>query len=251
MDRHARRLASLSFILLATLAGCEQQATPPPMLGMQPGQTGFPTTGVPIAGMPMSGLPTSGFPMTGFPMTGYPMTGVHGTVPSLAGQPPCIVGSWQANDFLQMVRRNLRASLRGEAQLTAAGGTIRFEFQPLDATGRGELVTIADDLVHRAQARESGITVTATHTMRGQAKMPYRLPSPGGLVVEEPTESDLRANISVRATGGFRLGGGGRPRFDLSDEYLYECSPTELRVWEAGPEGRRGNPVVFDRVVTP
>jgi len=162
---------------------------------------------------------------------------------------PCIVGRWQANDFLEAIRGNLGQNVRAEGgQLTTAGGTITFAFAAPDATGVGQLVASADDLVHRARIVESGMTINVTHTMTGQATMPYGLPLPGAITVENPTESTLHARVSVNATGIARFNRSSSPRVDLSGAYQYECTPTELRAWRLRGTTRRGAPVVFDRV---
>jgi len=184
------------------------------------------------------------------PPPGVPINPVAPAPPPVAPaavDQPCIVGRWQANDFLQMVRANMRANLQGEARLTAAGGTITFEFAPPDAEGNGQMVASAEDLVHQVRARQSKVTVTGTHTMSGQATMAFRTLPPDVLVLDPPTESSLSARVNIRATGGLRFNRSSRPRVDLSGHFAYECTGDELRVWQRRGGNRRGSPVVFDR----
>jgi len=117
----------LSFVALLASA-CGQDAAPAP--------TGYP------------------MPMTAFGAPGFPGLPAPAPAPLTAAAPgACLLGRWQATDFLQMIRRALAAQLRGEAQLTRASGTIGLEFRPPDPTGQSMLVVTANDLVKRSRRR--------------------------------------------------------------------------------------------------
>jgi len=162
--------------------------------------------------------------------------------------PACLVGRWETSYFGEVLGETMGHDV-GVApdQLTAAGGTIALDFTALDASGTGRLIFHADNIVHRAQIREGRRTVNVTHTVTGQATMPYAA-VPGAMTVEEPTESSIQAQVSRGSGDAVRMNPSRSLRMDFSGPYQFECTPTEFRVWLMEGDERLGGGGRFDRV---
>ena len=170
-----------------------------------------------------------------------------GEAPAADGD-QCLVGTWQANEFVAILRDSLR-DIRG-AKLTAASGTITFEFKPPDADNKGELIANANDLIHKIKAKQSGIKVSGTHTMTGQTTMPYQVLADSVLLLDDPTDGEITSKVTVRASGGIRFKKSQSETIDFSKGYFYECDDDKLTVWDHGKKKkkRKRNSLTFDRV---
>jgi len=115
------------------------------------------------------------------------------------------------------------------------------DIAPSDATGHGTMTVRAENLVHRLRGRPQGIAVDITHTLNGNATMPYAFTAPDQLHVDRATESTIRGQANANAAG-YRVNQRTAARFDLRGDYVFVCSPTTLTVTEHG-----GRPLSFTR----
>lgn len=234
---------SFGAVLLA-LAACGQ-SNPPAMQSPYavPGAT-------PGVVSPMPGVPGYAPLPSGVP--GIPAVPGVPTLPALpaAPAPDCVVGRWDASDFLQMIRRNLRNAMSGQGELSRLSGTITLDFAPPDPSRQGQLVVTANDLVHHMALTTRGISVTGTVTLTGSATMPYRLVAADRLAIDAATQSNLESHAVVTTSLGVGGRGGGRERLNLTGQYGLQCTPAEARLWEVGADGqRRGQEIVLGRAV--
>jgi len=161
---------------------------------------------------------------------------------------PCVVGHWNAADFVAMVRRNVRNDLR-EGRLERASGTITASLGPVDADGAGELVARANDLVHRLRVTVQGVRATGTHRMDGSSTMPFRMvEGTDRFIIEPPTGGDIDARLSVRTNIGINFDRGAADQVDFTGLYEYECSDEELSVRRVRDDDRLGAPITFERL---
>jgi hypothetical protein len=183
-------------------------------------------------------------------------------VPGMPGVPPvpvpvpvpapgaCIAGTWRANDFLAMVRRNIRRGLPEGGTLTHASGNVDITIPAPDAAGNGTLAVQSNDVVYRAVTREQGVTVNITLTMTGASQNPFQV-LPGNMirVGDEVAGGTLSARVNAQATGIVRFSRNQTERFDLDGTFAFECTQTQLSVWDVGANGqRRGQPIVRVRL---
>lgn len=171
------------------------------------------------------------------------------TVPAVAPVAPpvappaagaaCLPGRWQASEIMALIEHDMRASTRGgDVQLVSSTGKLVLDIGPADATGAGTMSVRAEDLVHQFHGRVQGMNIDVTHTLTGDATMPYAFVAPDGLRVDRSTANNMRGRANANA-GGYRMSQGTGARFDLRGSYVFVCSATSLVV--SKPGGRAVN----------
>ena len=163
-----------------------------------------------------------------------------------AGEQPCIVGHWEATDYLAEINRALRKDPTLKSmKYKSKSGTIGYVVEPLGADGKGTVRANADKLSYKYAGKVQGIGVSLGVTMNGDITASYTLEEPSRIVVDKPTSNNMRVSARVTLKGLGKHRDSQKVRHQFDGDFFYECSDEELKVYT---DGKDRTPLKFKRL---
>jgi len=162
------------------------------------------------------------------------------------GEQPCIVGHWEATDYLAEINRALRKDPTLKSmKYKSHSGTIGYVVEPVGADGKGTVRANAAKLNYSYAGKVQGIGVSLGVTMNGDITASYTLEEPSRIVVDKPTSNNMRVSARVKLKGLGKHRDSQKVRHQFDGDFPYECSDTELKVYT---DGKDRNPLTFKRL---
>ena len=162
------------------------------------------------------------------------------------GEQPCIVGHWEATDYLAEINRALRKDPTLKSmKYKSKSGTIGYVVEPLDADGKGTVRANADKLSYKYAGKVQGIGVSLGVTMNGDITASYTLEEPSRIVVDKPTSNNMRVSARVTLKGLGKHRDSQKVRHQFDGDFFYECTDDELKVYT---DGKDRTPLSFERL---
>ena len=166
--------------------------------------------------------------------------------PEAAGEQPCIVGHWEATDYLAEINRALRKDPTLKSmKYKSKSGTIGYVVEPAGPDGKGTVRANADNLSYKYAGKVQGIGVSLSVTMKGDITASYTLEEPSRIVVDKPTENNMRVSARIKLQGLGKHRDSKKVRHQFDGDFPYECSDTELKVYT---DGKDRKPLTFERL---
>lgn len=163
-----------------------------------------------------------------------------------AGEQPCIVGHWEATDYLAEINRALRKDPTLKSmKYKSKSGTIGYVVEPLGADGKGTVRANADKLSYKYAGKVQGIGVSLGVTMNGDITASYSLEEPSRIVVDKPTSNNMRVSARVTLEGLGKHRDSQKVRHQFDGDFFYECTDEALKVYT---DGKDRTPLSFERL---
>ena len=162
-----------------------------------------------------------------------------------AGEQPCIVGHWEATDYLAQINQALREDpTLKKMKYKSNSGTIGYVVEPL-VDGKGIVKAKASALKYKYAGKVQGLKVNLGVTMDGEIEAEYELAEPSRIIVAKPTKNNMKVSgsLSVKGLGKTKKASKVKHKFD--GDFVYECTDDQLKVWTVG-RGKR--PLEFKRL---
>jgi len=166
--------------------------------------------------------------------------------PPAADATPCIVGTWEATDYMARIDRELRKD-KDLAKLSykSHSGTIGYVVDPVQAGNKGLVRAKAAEYTYRYAGKVEGFAVSLVLVMNGETEAEYELAEPSRILVGKPKSDTMKVKASAKVTGIASGSQTKRVNHQFDGDHTYECSETELQVWD--DPTKKGRPIKFKR----
>jgi hypothetical protein len=167
--------------------------------------------------------------------------------PAAAAAPPCIVGTWEATDYMARIDREMRKD-KDLAKLSykSHSGTIGYVIDPpTDGGAKGLVRAKAADYTYRFAGKIEGFAVSLVLEMNGDTEAEYELAEPSRILVGKPKSDTMKVKANAKVTGIASASQSKRVNHAFDGDHTYECSETELLVWD--DPTKKGRPIKFKR----